>query len=58
MGKVIIIFKGLSGGAVVKNLPANSGAVGSIPGSRSLEEGNGNPLQGSCQRNPIDRGPW
>ena len=37
-----------SGGAVVKNLPANAGDttdVGSIPGSgRSPGEGNGNPL--------------
>ena len=30
---------------MVKNLPANAGDVGSIPGSgRSLREGNGNPL--------------
>ena len=37
-----------SGGAVVRNLPANAGDaadVGSIPGSgRSPGEGNGNPL--------------
>ena len=37
-----------SGGAVVKNLPANAGDstdMGSIPGSgRSPGEGNGNPL--------------
>ena len=33
------------GGSVVKNLPANAGDVGSIPGSgRSPREGNGNPL--------------
>ena len=33
------------GGAVVKNLPANAGDVGLIPGSgRSLGEGHGNPL--------------
>ena len=41
-----------SGGAVVRNLPANAGDaadVGSIPGSgRSPGEGNGNPLQYSC----------
>ena len=31
-------------GAVVKNLPANAGDMGLIPGSgRSPEEGNGNP---------------
>ena len=51
---------GFPGGSVVKNLPANAGDMGSIPGSgRSLEEGNGNPLQYSCLDNPMDRGaPW
>ena len=30
-----------------------------IPGSgRSPGEGNGNPLQYSCLRNPVDRGAW
>ena len=47
---------------LVKNLPANAGDirdVGSIPGSgRSPGEGNGNPLQYSCQENPMDRGAW
>ena len=48
---------------VVKNLPANSGAirdVGSIPGlGRSPGEGNGNTLQYSCcLENPMDRGAW
>ena len=34
-----------SGGSAVKNLPANAGDVGSIPGSgRSPGVGNGNPL--------------
>ena len=47
------------GGSVVKNPPANSGDVGSVPGSgRSPGEGNGNPLQYSCLRNPMDRGAW
>jgi len=33
--------------------------VCSVPGSgRSLEEGNGNPLQYSCLENPMDRGAW
>ena len=42
--------------SVVKNLPAKTGAVGSIPGSeRSPEVGNGNPLQYSCLGNPMDR---
>ena len=38
---------------MVKNLPANVGDVGSIPGSgRSPGEGNGNPLQDSYLENP------
>ena len=37
----------------------NAGDVSSIPGlGRSLEEGNGNPLQYSCPGNPMDRGAW
>ena len=33
--------------------------VGLIPGSgRSRGEGNGNPLQYFCLRNPMDRGAW
>ena len=44
---------------MVKNPPANVGDADSIPESgRSPEEGNGNPLQDSCLRNPIDRGAW
>ena len=36
----------ISGGSVVKNLPANAGDTGSIPGSGSSHrEGNGNLLQ-------------
>ena len=50
---------GFLGGSVVKNLPANAGDVVSIPGSgRSPGEGNGNPLQYSCQDSPMDRGAW
>ena len=42
---------------MVKNLPANAGDAGSIPGSgRSLGEGNGHPLQYSCLEIPMDRG--
>ena len=45
------------GGSVVKNLPANAGDRGSVPGSaRSPGEGNGNPLQYSCLENSMDRG--
>ena len=47
---------------VVKNPPAKAGDIrdtGSIPGSgRSPGEGNGNPLQYSCLKNPMDRGAW
>ena len=47
------------GGSVVKNPPAITGDTGSIPGpGRSPGEGNGNPLQYSCLRNPVDRGAW
>ena len=44
---------------MVKNLTANAGDVGSIPGSgRSPGEENGNLLQYSCLENPMDRGTW
>ena len=44
---------------MVKNLLANAGDVGSIPGSgKSPGEGNGNPLQSSYLGNLIDRGAW
>ena len=47
---------------VVKNLPANAGDIrdtGFIPGlGRSPGKGNGNPLQYSCQKNPMDRRTW
>ena len=50
---------GFPGGSVVKNLCANAGDVGSIPGSgRFPGEGNGNPLCHSCLGNPMDRGAW
>ena len=43
----------------VKNLPANAGDAGSIPGlGRSPGEGNGNPLQYSCLKNLMDREAW
>ena len=50
-------YLGFPAGSVVKNLPANAGDTGLIPGSgRSPGEGNGNPLQYSCLGNPMDRG--
>ena len=52
---------GFPGDSLVKN-PANAGAAGdacSIPESgRSPGGGTGNPLQYSCQDNPMDRGGW
>ena len=54
--KIIYIYIYFPGGSVIKKMPANAGDVGSIPGSRkSPGEGNGNPLQYSCLRNPMDR---
>ena len=48
-------FRGLSDS---KESP-NAGDPGSIPGfGRPLGEGNGIPLQYSCQENPMDRGAW
>ena len=47
------------GSPVVKNLPANSGDLGLIPGlGRSPAGQHGNPLQYSCLENPMDRGDW
>ena len=47
---------------VVKNPPANAEDTrdkGSVPGSRrSPGRRNGNPLQYSCPKNPMDRGAW
>ena len=44
---------------MVKNLPADSGDAGSIPGlGRSPGERNDYPLQYSCLGNPMDRGAW
>ena len=50
---------GIPGGSVVKNLPANAGDAGLIPGSgRSSGEVSVNPLQYSCLRNPMDKVAW
>ena len=44
---------------VIKNLPANAGGAGLIPGSRRTPGGgDGNPPQYSCLGNPTDRGAW
>ena len=44
---------------MIKNLPANAGDTGSVPGSgRSSGEGNCNPLLYSCLENSMGRGAW
>ena len=44
---------------MIKNLPANAGDMGSIPGlGRSPVERNGNPLQYSYLENSMDKGDW
>ena len=59
IGSLYICILGFPGGSVVKNLPANAGDAGLIPGSgRSPGVGNGNPFQYSCLKNPMDRETW
>ena len=59
MNTYVIDFYSFPGGSKVKNLPARAGDMGLIPGSgRSPGEGNGNPSQYSCVRNPMERGAW
>ena len=61
MQKLILCIIGLGfpGGTVVKNLPDNAEDKGLIPGfGRSPGGVNGNPLQHSCLKNPMDRGAW
>ena len=44
---------------MVKNLPANAGDLGLIPGlGISLEGQYDSPLQYACQENPMDREAW
>ena len=50
-------FKGFPGGSAVKNLSANAGDMGLIPGLKiSLGRENSNSLQYSCLGNLMDRG--
>ena len=53
---------GFPGDVVINNSSVNaadSRDTGSIPASgRSPGAGNGNPLQYSCMKNPMDRGSW
>jgi len=47
------------GGSDGKESVCNVRDLGSIPGyGRSLGGGNGNSLQYSCLKNPLDRGAW
>ena len=54
------MFLSFPGGLVVKNPPVSAGDAGdtdSVPRSgRSPGEGNGNPLQYSCLKNPLGGG--
>ena len=44
---------------MVRNLPANAEATGSVPGlERYPGRRKGNPLQYSCWDDPMDRGAW
>ena len=58
-GNSNLLLKEVPGGSEDKVSPRNVGDLGSIPGSgRSPGEGNGNPLQYSCLKNPMDGGAW
>ena len=51
--------KDFPGGSDGRASVYNAGDLGLIRGSgRFPGEGNGNPLQYSCQENPMDRGAW
>ena len=53
------MYSDFPGGSDGKASAYNPGDLGSIPGSgRSPGEGNGNPLQYSYLKNPMDRGGW
>ena len=55
MARIILLYSmGFPGCSVVKNLPGDSGSIPEM--GRASGEGNGNPLQYSCGRNPVGRG--
>ena len=59
MSVCVFISVGFPSGSVIKNLPPSAKDMGLIPESeRSLEEGNGNPLQNSCLENHMDKRAW
>ena len=52
-------LRGFPGGSDGKESACRAGDLGLIPGSgRFLGGGNGNPLQYSCLKNPMDRIAW
>ena len=54
-----LTLMGFHDGSDGKESDFNAGDLGSIPElGRSPGERNGNPLQYSCLKNPIDRGTW
>ena len=54
--RVVVYYTDFPGGSDSKESACNAGDVSSIPGlGRPLGEGNGFPLQYSCQGNPTDR---
>ena len=55
-----VLYKlGFPGGSEAKASAWNVGDLGSIPGSgTSPGEGNGNPFQYSCLKNPMEGGAW
>ena len=54
-----LLIVGVPHSSVGKESACNAGDLGSISGfGRSRGEGNGNPLQYSYLRNPMDRGAW
>ena len=59
--KVTIVKSSLDfpGGSDGKESTYDAGNLVSVPGSgRSPGEGNGNPLQYCCLKNPMDGGAW
>ena len=54
-----IYYMGFPGGSEGKASAYNAGDLGLIPGSgRSPGEGNGNSIQYSCLKNPMDGEAW
>ena len=54
-----LCFEGFPDGSSGKESTCNAGDRGLIPGSgTSPGQGNGNPLQYCCLKNPMDRGVW